>query len=361
MTLELFLRWIAARYWTIFGVIAGLAVISGAITGWIAKRLSPKVIQLELAETVAEADRILAEWGEDGKRTARRAIYADYLFALFYPPACALLLMGMASNLYFRDVLPVGLVVAGSVLTAGIWDWLENTAMLLTLKRIRPTTVDAARWFARIKFGLLALGITYVFFWCFYYVGRVITFIAQGYSELVSLVLVICVASIGTLLIVTEWRLKPPLLMLQLAPTRSAVNRLLVRWDDSQHKAAKRAILIDLLFVLLYTAVSALFFATAVRPGASGPFLQNLARVAGWSMVAAAAFQWVQDWGAFYTLQVRRAGWWLQPTRVAGIARIELIKLAAIIAIVFLIKWEVWHLARQIRPLIAWMASKFVG
>jgi hypothetical protein len=354
---ETFLHWSAACYWTIFGVIAGLAVIFGGITWWIARKLSPKVIQLELAETVAEANRILDAWGEKGQRTARRAIYADYLFALFYPPACALLLMWMASNLYFRDVLPIGLVVAVSVLTCALWDWLENTAMLLTLKRIRPTTVDAARWFARIKFGLLALGITYIFFWCFYYIGRIITFIAQGYAEPVSLVLVLCLASIGTLLVVTKRRLKPPLLMLQLAPTRSAVNRLLVRWDESQHQAAKRAILIDLLFVLLYTAVSALFFATAVRPAASGPFLKFLALVAGWSMVAAAAFQWVQDWGAFYTLRVRRTGWWLQPTRVAGIARIQLIKVAAGIGIVFLINWEVRHLAGVIWQLIVWIRS----
>src|SRR4051794_41021864 len=124
MTMEPVLHWIAYYYWTIFGVTAVLALISGGMTGWIARRLSPKVIQLELAETVAEANRILNEWGEDGRRTARRSIYADCLFALFYPPACALLLMRMASNLYFRDVLPVGLVVAGSVLTCGIWDWL---------------------------------------------------------------------------------------------------------------------------------------------------------------------------------------------------------------------------------------------
>ena len=32
MTVELFLHWIAARYWSIFAVTAGLAVISGAVT-----------------------------------------------------------------------------------------------------------------------------------------------------------------------------------------------------------------------------------------------------------------------------------------------------------------------------------------
>jgi len=348
--------WMTAHYWPILGVLVSLSVISGAITGWVARKLSPKVIQLELAETVAEANRILDAWGEAGKRSARWAIYADYVFALFYPPACALLLVGMASNLYFRDVLPVGVAVAAAVLTCGICDWLENTAMLLTLKRVRPTTVDLGRWFARIKFGFLALGITYVFFWGFYYVGRIITFVAQGYSEAVSLVLIVCLAFTGAFLVAAEWRLKPPLLMLQLAPTRSAVNRLLVRWDDSQHKAARRAILIDLLFVLLYIGVSALFFATAVRPAASGPFLQMLARIAGWSMVAAAALQWVQDWGAYYTLHVRRTGWWLQPTRLSGIARIQLIKVAAVIGVVFLINWEVWHLARTVWKLI-WIGS----
>src|SRR4051794_35560033 len=90
MTLESLLRWIGADHWIIFSVIAGLAVVFGAITGWIAKPLSPKVIQLELAENLAEAVRILDEWGEDGKQTARHAIWADYLFAFFYPPACAL-------------------------------------------------------------------------------------------------------------------------------------------------------------------------------------------------------------------------------------------------------------------------------
>jgi hypothetical protein len=352
MTMENLLQWIAAYYWIIFGMIAGLAVAFGAITGSIAKPLSPKVIQLELAESVDEANRILDQWGLSGRLRARRAIQADFFFALFYPPACSLLILAMASNWYFQDVLPLGIGVAAAVLTCGIWDALENIAMLMTLKRVRPTSVDGARWFARIKFGLLAFGLSYVFFWFFYFIERTIAEVAEAHPKTVSWVLVASILSIGTLLIKTEWRLKPSLLMLQLAPTRSAVNRLMVRWDDLQHRAARHAILIDLFFVLLYTAVAALFFATAVRPGDSGPFLRRLARIAGWSMVAAGALQWMQDWGAFYTLKVRRAGWWSQPTRVAGVTRIKLIQVAAGIGIVFFINWEARHL-------IGWIRDRF--
>jgi hypothetical protein len=353
------LQWLPASFWTLWAVIAGLSTICGLITGIISRGLKPPVIQLELAESVDEANRILGQWGESGRRKARRAIIADFFFALFYPPACALLLMAMASNWYFQDVLPLGIGVAAAVLTCGIWDGLENVAMLMTLKRVRPTAVDAARWFARIKFGLLALGLSYVFFWCFYFGERMIADVAEAHPKTVSWVLVACIASIGTLLIKTEWKLKPSLLMLQLAPTRSAVNRLMVRWDESQHKTARRAILIDLFFVLLYTAVAALFFATAVRPGETSSWLRLLARIAGWSMVAAGALQWMQDWGAFYTLKVRRAGWWSQPTRVAGITRITLIKFAAGIGVVFFINWEQWHLRWQAAQLIQWIGKRF--
>jgi hypothetical protein len=355
MTMENLLHWILASHWMLFAVIAGLSAICGLITGIIACPLKPAVIQLELAESVDEANRILAQWGNFGQRLARRAIVADFFFALFYPPACALLILAMASNWYFQDVLPLGIGVAAAVLSCSIWDSLENIAMLLTLKEVTATRVDAARWFARIKFGMLALGLSYVFFWCFYFVEQMIADVAEGHPKMVSGVLVGCIASIGILLIKTEWRLKPSLLMLQLAPSRSAVNRLMVRWDDAQHGTAKKAILLDLFFVLFYTAIAALFFATAGRPGDTVRFLRGLARIAGWSMVAAGALQWMQDWGAFYTLKVRRAGWWSQPTRVAGLTRIKLIKFATGIGVVFFINWERY----QATQLIKWIGKRF--
>jgi|GEM_PF-3118986 len=359
MTMGNLFHWILAAHWVLFGVITGLAAVCGLITGIIACGLKPKVIQLELAESVDEANRILDQWGDPGKRQALRAIVADFFFALFYPPACALLILAMASNWYFQDVLPLGIGVAAAVLTCGLWDSLENTAMLLTLREVTPTRVDAARWFARIKFGLLALGLSYVFFWFFYFAERMLADIAEAHPKTVSWALVAGIAILGTLLIRTEWRLKPSLLMLQLAPTRSAVNRLMVRWDNAQHKTAKRAIVIDLFFVLLYTAVAALFFATAERPGDTVPLLRWLARIAGWSMVAAGALQWMQDWGAFYTLKVRRAGWWSQPTRLAGLTRIKLIQFATGVGIVFFINWEQWHLRWQAGQLIRWLGSRF--
>jgi len=351
MSMKPVLEWILAHYWTVFSVIAGLSAVSGAVVSWIAKPLNPKVIQLELAESVDEANRILERWA-DKKERARWAILADYVFALFYPASCTLLIVAMARNFYFQDVLPLGIGVAGAVLTCGIWDWLENTAMLMTLKEVTPTRVDAARWFARIKFGLLALGLSYVFFWFFYFIERLIADYAEVHPKKVTWVLIATAAVMGGLLVKTEWRLKPSLLMLQLAPTRSAVNRLMVRWDDAQHAAAKRALVIDLFFVLLYTAVAALFFAMAVRQGDASSFLAILARIAGWSMVAAGALQWMQDWGAFYTLKVRHAGWWTQPTRVAGVTRIELIRLSMAIFIVFFIRWEGWHVATWIGEIV---------
>jgi hypothetical protein len=367
------LHWGWLDYWIVVGGLLLLTLIAGFVVAWIAKPLKVRIIRLELAESIDEANRILAKWSAGNHlRRARSAIIADYVFTLFYPPLSALLVLGLVRYEMVRSrTMPgpaqLGVGVAIGLLTCLVWDGLENTAMLRTLKLGATTArVDATRWFARFKFGGLAIGVSYVFFWIFYRMEVGIAILASDSPRTVGWVIFAGFAVMGSVMFMTARTLKPSLMMLQLAPSRSAVNRVLAKWDGGMRETAQRAIGLDVLFVMLYTGVAALFFGTAGR--SSGPtlwilaaieatlripaatqatmhlateaILRTLANTAGWLMVAAGALQWAQDWGVYYTLRVGQAGWWSQATRIAGSMRITLIQLAAGIGLIFVIRWE---------------------
>ncbi|MGB9357133.1 MAG: hypothetical protein WCC01_01120 [Acidimicrobiia bacterium] len=146
----------AARRWWLW---AALALVTGAIT--VSAAGSFNIVDLELAGTLERADEVTA--GTD-PGTIRMAIYWDFVFIFSYVLALS------SGSLWTRRQFPngfgskLGLPIAIGAVTAGVFDVVENLAMLGYLNGWGEWTgwIAVARAMAIPKFILVFISIAYI-------------------------------------------------------------------------------------------------------------------------------------------------------------------------------------------------------
>jgi hypothetical protein len=125
----------------------------------------PGIIPFELAGSSEKADQITDAWGSDGRAAARLSLLLDYPFPATYAPLHSLGCSAVADSLARQGrgtLASVGGPLAWGQLAAAIFDYVENTALLLILAGRDGGLPALARRAALIKFALLYAGWGYM-------------------------------------------------------------------------------------------------------------------------------------------------------------------------------------------------------
>ena len=124
------------------------------------------VIEFELMGTTKKAERVLADYGSDGRSAARTSLWIDYpyivCYALFYALACGTLAQ-RAQRLGRETWAAVGVALAWGGLLAGFLDAIENAALLWVLDGHPEQPFPAIAFLCAVpKFALSAAVILYL-------------------------------------------------------------------------------------------------------------------------------------------------------------------------------------------------------
>lgn len=342
-------HWSVAFSFKLLAALVAASTAAWALVHHFAKNVNPPLFDLELAEERSNVNDILRAWRNNGMiETAQWAIRADFILASLYPPLAALICLLLVKWLGVPPepqwLAYTGIVIAWVLLSCLLWDYAENVTMLHTLRSDTATSwIDATRWFGRLKYGLLALGAAYVLVWLQDRFARRLYKLIDGYVHTTAWALLTGFLIMALIQFAISRRLRPSLLMLQLAPSPAAAKRVLEKWGDDLKRTAKQATAFDLIFTLLYTCTAVLFFRIGYQTS-KGSALAPPALVVAWYLLVAAALQCAQDAGVYWTLQ-RKPGWWSQASQIAGSARIALVATSACFGLVMLARWEGRYLA----------------
>jgi hypothetical protein len=128
--------------------------------------LSPHgIVSFELVGEPTAAARILDAWGSDGRASAALSLRFDFLYLASYAPGLALLCAAASDHQRAARsrLAAVGAALAWGQLAAGIFDAIENLALLRVLATTPPGGWPAlAAAFAWLKFALVAAGLLYL-------------------------------------------------------------------------------------------------------------------------------------------------------------------------------------------------------
>jgi hypothetical protein len=150
--------WLLAAAWLIFGLAAlpSLSTMSDHGTG---------VIELELMRTTGKARQVLSDYGADGRSAARTSLWLDYPYLVSYALFLALACVGIsarARRLGRRRWAAVGIALAWAGLLAGVFDAIENAALLRVLAGHPEQPYPAVAYLCAIpKFVLSAAAVLY--------------------------------------------------------------------------------------------------------------------------------------------------------------------------------------------------------
>jgi hypothetical protein len=125
----------------------------------------PGIIPFELAGTPVKANRILEAWGDEGRAAARKSLILDYPFPATYALQHAIACTAASDRFGERDrpvLAGAGGPLAWAQLAAAIFDYIENTALLLNLSGHSKRLPALARRAALVKFALLSAGWGYL-------------------------------------------------------------------------------------------------------------------------------------------------------------------------------------------------------
>lgn len=125
----------------------------------------PGIIPFELAGSTDKARQIVDSWGDHGRSAARKSLFLDFVFPPTYAALQALACDAAAEGLAKRErgtLAAAGTPIAWAQLAAAIFDYVENTALLLVLAGRDRRTPGLARRAALVKFALLSLGQGYI-------------------------------------------------------------------------------------------------------------------------------------------------------------------------------------------------------
>ena len=150
--------WLLAAAWLIFGLAAlpFLNTMSDHGTG---------VIELELMRTTEKAQEVLSDYGADGRSAARTSLWLDYPYLVSYALFLALACVGIserARRLGRHRWAAVGIALAWAGLLAGLFDAVENAALLHVLAGHPEQPYPALAYLCAVsKFVLFAAALLY--------------------------------------------------------------------------------------------------------------------------------------------------------------------------------------------------------
>ena len=137
-----------------------------AIDGRMWDEGGPGIVGFELAFDEESADRILAEWGGDGRDAARLSLWLDFLYMALYGAfwtLAAAAVRDLARGRAWSRFAAAGSVAVAAAVVAPLADALENVCLLLVLEGTGGgTTPLLAGLFASVKFLCLTVAILYV-------------------------------------------------------------------------------------------------------------------------------------------------------------------------------------------------------
>jgi hypothetical protein len=125
----------------------------------------PGIIPFELAGTQVKANGILEAWGDDGRAAARKSLILDFPFPATYALLHSIACTAASDRFRERDrpaLADAGAPLAWAQLAAAIFDYIENTALLLNLSGHSKRLPALARRAALTKFALVYAGWGYV-------------------------------------------------------------------------------------------------------------------------------------------------------------------------------------------------------
>ncbi|HVE70149.1 MAG TPA: hypothetical protein VNI54_02185 [Thermoanaerobaculia bacterium] len=117
------------------------------------------IVDLELAWTKTAAQSVIAKWA-NVLHVARRSIYVDFVFIVFYSLLLRMVCAAASQHLN-GGWQRAGELLAWGMLVAGVLDVIENIGMLMMLNgNFAPVLIVSIA--AAVKFLLLAAGVVYI-------------------------------------------------------------------------------------------------------------------------------------------------------------------------------------------------------
>ena len=124
------------------------------------------VIELELMRATSKAEQVLRDYGSEGRSAARTSLWLDYpylvCYALFFSLACSAL-SERAARLGRERWAAIGAALAWGALAAGLFDAIENAALLRVLDGHPGQPYPAIAYFCALpKFVLTSAALLYL-------------------------------------------------------------------------------------------------------------------------------------------------------------------------------------------------------
>jgi hypothetical protein len=144
-----------------------LLLVMHSLDGQLITAASPRgIVSFELSGSIESAAQILKLWGPQGKVYAALSLGLDYLFLIVYALFISLSCVRIAD--YFRQrgrhLAICGLGLGWAQFLAAFLDAIENAALInLIFDSQRDSWPTIARYCALLKFGIVGLGLAYIF------------------------------------------------------------------------------------------------------------------------------------------------------------------------------------------------------
>jgi len=153
-------------FWLLFASMLLVGLVLSIIGAPLATDMAPAgIISYELAGDITTAQNILDSWDEHARLTAALVQGIDFLFIPVYVATIGVG-CGWAAYMIQRKRWPLsslGTILAWAIIVAGIFDIIENIALIkMLLGHINTPLPQIAFWCAAAKFVLIILGLSYI-------------------------------------------------------------------------------------------------------------------------------------------------------------------------------------------------------
>ena len=152
-----------------------------AFIAWSRPYLKPltsrDIIKFEIAKTLPVAEKIMAEWKQEGKfEKAQQAIVADYVFIVLYTVLLITGVMLLAQLSKHVLLLRMGRFITFLLPVAAVCDIIENIAMSKTLAgHASSFYVTLAYNMAVAKFSIIIITLIFLFVCLLFWIGSKFT------------------------------------------------------------------------------------------------------------------------------------------------------------------------------------------
>lgn len=141
-----------------------LTIATYLLMRWVSGGMSgAEIVEFEMAKTAARAQDILRSWDHDTREQFLYGVHVDFIFIIAYGGLFfnAARLAGKLSGNYI--LAKAGNFFSWLAIGAGLFDAVENTAMIYTLLReVSEWSVHLSYDMAAIKFSLLFILLLYI-------------------------------------------------------------------------------------------------------------------------------------------------------------------------------------------------------